>query len=292
MVFTPTVKLGEMVREAFEAKGHHAVSVYGHTPAPIRAANIHDFRSGSVPILVNVIVGAEGFDVPEVDCIIQARPTKSWTLYTQMVGRGLRTALGKKDLLVLDVVGAADVHDLNMFPKVVGLRKLAPFESVLEKVEDEFGEKSEQELELHDQKIELEETLLYSPIAWTAYGQEWLAPCDEERLVVLSCEPAGPDDAQPIWMAHVHWVNQSGREELILEHEDRAVVQEHADDYIREYGDVALVQRRRSWRQGAPSEKQARFLSHYRWKVPETRGEASDAITRLRYAINRKKAGV
>jgi len=42
-----------------------------------------------------------GFDA-DVRCIILARPTKSEILYTQMIGRGLRTANGKDNCLVLD----------------------------------------------------------------------------------------------------------------------------------------------------------------------------------------------
>ena len=38
----------------------------------------------------------------DVRCIILARPTKSEILYTQIVGRGLRTAEGKQDCLILD----------------------------------------------------------------------------------------------------------------------------------------------------------------------------------------------
>jgi superfamily II DNA or RNA helicase len=59
------------------------------------------FKSGQTKIICNVGVLTTGFDA-DVRCIILARPTKSEILYTQMIGRGLRTAEGKDHCLVLD----------------------------------------------------------------------------------------------------------------------------------------------------------------------------------------------
>ena len=44
---------------------------------------------------------AEGFDVPNVDCVLLLRPTKSKAKYIQQVGRGLRYFEGKDDCLIL-----------------------------------------------------------------------------------------------------------------------------------------------------------------------------------------------
>jgi hypothetical protein len=56
----------------------------------------------------------EGVDIPSIDCIAIARPTRSAGLYIQMAGRGLRpsVATGKTDCLLLDVVGATTQHSL------------------------------------------------------------------------------------------------------------------------------------------------------------------------------------
>ena len=47
-------------------------------------------------VLVSVLKLTTGFDVPETDLAIIARPTKSQNLYKQMVGRVLRTVDFKK----------------------------------------------------------------------------------------------------------------------------------------------------------------------------------------------------
>jgi DNA repair protein RadD len=59
------------------------------------------FHAGEIKIVCNVGVLTTGIDW-DVRCIILARPTKSEILFVQMVGRGLRTADGKDDCLILD----------------------------------------------------------------------------------------------------------------------------------------------------------------------------------------------
>lgn len=59
------------------------------------------FHSGEVKVVCNVNCLTTGVDW-DVRCIILARPTRSEMLYVQMIGRGLRTAEGKEDCLILD----------------------------------------------------------------------------------------------------------------------------------------------------------------------------------------------
>lgn len=59
------------------------------------------FASGEVKVVCNVGVLTTGIDW-DVRCIILARPTRSEILYTQIIGRGLRTAEGKDHCLILD----------------------------------------------------------------------------------------------------------------------------------------------------------------------------------------------
>lgn len=54
----------------------------------------------------------EGWDCPDVDCVIVLRPTKVRSLYSQMVGRGTRLAPNKEDLLILDFLWHTERHEL------------------------------------------------------------------------------------------------------------------------------------------------------------------------------------
>lgn len=51
-----------------------------------------------------IAILTEGTDIPCVDCILLARPTRSATLFQQMFGRGLRLFPGKENCLVIDFV--------------------------------------------------------------------------------------------------------------------------------------------------------------------------------------------
>jgi len=62
---------------------------------------VRQFEAREIKVICNVGVLTTGFD-SDVRCIILARPTKSEILYTQMIGRGLRKALGKDHCLILD----------------------------------------------------------------------------------------------------------------------------------------------------------------------------------------------
>ena len=58
--------------------------------------------------------------MPEVGCVLLARPTDSPGLYAQMVGRGTRTAPGKADCLVLDCADMTERHDLMVVKMLQG----------------------------------------------------------------------------------------------------------------------------------------------------------------------------
>ena len=75
--------------------------VDANTPADERERIGRRLREGQIKVVCNVYCLTTGVDW-DVRCIILARPTKSEILYTQIIGRGLRTAEGKSDCLILD----------------------------------------------------------------------------------------------------------------------------------------------------------------------------------------------
>jgi superfamily II DNA or RNA helicase len=112
VVFTPTVATAQQAAAALEAVGIKAAPVWGDMGRDERRATLARYAAGEVQVLTNCMVLTEGFDAPHTSCIVVARPTKSPGLYVQMVGRGLRPAPGKRDALLLDVMGAASRHKL------------------------------------------------------------------------------------------------------------------------------------------------------------------------------------
>jgi len=71
--------------------------------------------------VANVGVLTTGFDYPELDTIVLARPTMSLGLYYQMVGRGIRPHKNKPAGWVVDLCG-----NVKRFGKVEDLRLTEP----------------------------------------------------------------------------------------------------------------------------------------------------------------------
>lgn len=69
---------------------------------------IENFKLGNIKTVVQVNILTVGFDYPELDCLICARPTSSLSWWYQFVGRGTRIHPDKKDVLVIDLVGSLD----------------------------------------------------------------------------------------------------------------------------------------------------------------------------------------
>ena len=90
LVFTASVEHAKNVATLFKEAGIKAAFASGDTPTAEREKIVSGFRGNKVDVLVNCGLYLEGFDVPSVEVIINARPTKSTTLYTQVTGRGLR----------------------------------------------------------------------------------------------------------------------------------------------------------------------------------------------------------
>lgn len=107
IVFTPTVETAQAASLALHNAGIRSEVIHGETHSLDRRAAYKDYRTGKVQVLVNCMVLTEGFDMPQAEVAIIARPTQSAPLYTQMVGRVLRPYPGKKEALVLDLVGAS-----------------------------------------------------------------------------------------------------------------------------------------------------------------------------------------
>lgn len=70
------------------------------------------FGRGETRLLSNAMLLTEGYDEPSIDCVVCLRPTKVRALYSQIVGRGTRLAVGKDHLLLLDFLWMSEEHNL------------------------------------------------------------------------------------------------------------------------------------------------------------------------------------
>lgn len=102
IVFASGVKHAQLLQAAFNA--YHGTelearveTLLGSTDPFERADIVKRLKTGQTQGLVNVGVATEGFDCPAVSVVAIARPTKSMSLYMQMIGRGTRPLPGVVD---------------------------------------------------------------------------------------------------------------------------------------------------------------------------------------------------
>jgi superfamily II DNA or RNA helicase len=140
LVFTASVKAAEMTAEIFNRhRAEMAAWVCGKTDRDERRKVLADFAAGKIQVVCNCGVLTEGFDDPGVEVVIMGRPTKSRSLYSQMVGRSTRplpgvvdgpetaaerraaiAASAKPSCLVVDFVGNAGKHKLVTSADILG----------------------------------------------------------------------------------------------------------------------------------------------------------------------------
>lgn len=101
LIFTPSIERADDLAK----KDKRIKVVSSNTPKTERQQILEDFKSGIIKGVATVDAIATGFDFPELDFIIMARPTASYTIYYQQYGRGVRIHPNKKDLLLVDLVG-------------------------------------------------------------------------------------------------------------------------------------------------------------------------------------------
>lgn len=102
IVFVTGIANSDLVCRLLRSRGVAVEQVHSKKTAEHNRAAIADFRAGRLKCLISANKLTTGFDVPAVDLIGMLRPTHSWSLHKQMLGRGTRPAPGKTDCLVLD----------------------------------------------------------------------------------------------------------------------------------------------------------------------------------------------
>lgn len=312
VAFTPTVATAHALAGALKARGITAAAVDGGTDPEVRRDILAQLKTGAVQVVVNCAVLTEGFDEPSVSCVVIARPTKFHGLYVQMVGRGTRLHPGKKDLLVLDVVGASQRHEL------VGLVDLGlDMDDQRDKKEPgermpcpSCGTEECQSPEWHRCQLchrYLPATLTAegerrhdncraggagrvdvfgtSRLRWLPVGPGWCLGAGQEIVVMV---PAGLD----CWKLATY---RSGRVEVLHEELPSDWAMGIGEDRAKAF--QKLVERDARWLRLVPTDAQKgrllrEGLPENRLPLVKTRGDAADLLTRIQGRRAVKKLGV
>ena len=112
LIFCVSISHAEAMRDEFISHGVTCEAVTSRTSSEERSRIFQEFKSGRIKAVTNVGVATTGFDYPDIDVIVMARPTLSPGLYAQMSGRGMRLKSEghHKDCIVLDFAGNIARH--------------------------------------------------------------------------------------------------------------------------------------------------------------------------------------
>lgn len=134
-------------------------SVTSATRIDERDRIVREFKLGNIQVLINCGIFTEGTDMPNIDCILLCRPTRSRSLLIQMIGRGLRLHHSKKHCSIIDFTGNTSQVGVVSVPTLAGIEN---YDDTLEdatiqdlqsiKDEFQFNEGKREEKEIAAQK--------------------------------------------------------------------------------------------------------------------------------------------
>lgn len=287
--------------QKFRQYGLDARFVTGDTHKVTRGEILDAFKRGEFPVLLNCGVFTEGTDIPNIDCVILARPTRSRNLLVQMIGRGMRLHKGKENCHVMDMVASLETGIVTV-PTLFGLD---PGELVSNATLDDMKstkERKEAEKTRQDQAYD-DTSPTVSPgvpqkITFTEYDSvfDLISDTSGERHIHAISKYAwvqvGPDkfvltsnsgtylrlvkdDADEVdtvfWRAFVVRALPASLSKApyappheILKATNFTDAVHGADNYAQKFFLHVMISRQQRWREGPPTEGQLKFLNKLR----------------------------
>ncbi|ORX50573.1 P-loop containing nucleoside triphosphate hydrolase protein [Hesseltinella vesiculosa] len=309
LVFAVDIAHTKELCEQFRQRGIHAEYITSETNARTRQDLLRQFRDRQFPVMVNCGILTEGTDIPAIDCLLMARPTRSSILFQQMMGRGMRLFPGKNDCLVIDFVDNFKRSGLITIPTLMGLDPdtIAQGENILdlEKKAKEAETVLDPLVPIHNEAVKLKITE-YDDL------QEFMTLCSgmAARLQNISRHPwvAIGDDKFCLsivgygrllltWdAAKSEWAGQYQKKRgvayqrgqaLPLDATDIETALRAADTWVQQTLHPANYHRWARFRKDPMTDKQRAALARYKVMPLEsegaslTKGQAMDLLTRL-----------
>ena len=271
VVFGVKVEHALHLAEAFRERGVACEAVYGDMPEEQRRDVLQRYADHELQVLTNVGVLTEGWDVPDTDIIMMARPTKSRGLYVQCVGRGLRIAPNKKDCLLIDFVDLAKRHDLCGAGTLAGKKKfhLNKDFTLLETLEREEKYRENQFREPTYEHIDVFGRSRYAGVSRN--GQYALSLVNSQALFCRQVEGG----YEPVFISEQGVAAKLSDEVLPLDY-----CMGVCEDYVRTLDTNGYTMRDALWRSDEPTEKQIKALiaMGIPYRAGMTKGEAAELL--------------
>ncbi|KAI1007460.1 putative ATP-dependent helicase [Podosphaera aphanis] len=307
----------------FRRHGIDARSITGLTKKAERSDQLDSFRKGDFPVLVNCGVFTEGTDIPNIDCVLLARPTRSRNLLIQMIGRGMRLSPGKENCHILDMV-ASLTQGIVTTPTLFGLdpnelvAKATP-EQMKDRAKKKEDEQVEREKRAHDKTqrsatgSDAEVTVTFtdydsifdfisdssgeqhirkiSPNAWVCVGEQnyVLTTLNGNYLKIQRLGSSMYEVTETEVFKTITRKRVSLPPKLKATADSLLNAVHAADTYARDKYPVNIISYYHPWRKLPASEAQIEFLNKFRPEedplTPEntSRGKAGDMITKIKH---------
>ncbi|KAJ6021436.1 ATP-dependent helicase IRC3 [Penicillium herquei] len=314
LVFCVDVEHAKQLTATFRDHGIDARYITATTHKNTRSQQLDAFRNGEFPVLLNCGLFTEGTDIPNIDCVLLARPTRSRNLLIQMIGRGLRLFPGKEDCHIIDMVASLETGVLST-PTLFGLHP----DEVLDKVGvNEIREGPEEEKSAEPINTTPEaETNDNVTLKFTKYDSVYdlLEDAQSERHIRSLSQHAWVQiDARKYFLSdssgwltiaegdsvftvhHVLRFNdptseklQFTRPRLIASGPDLETAVRAADTFAADKFEKRYISSRQPWRQSPATSAQIAMLNKARIRDGQlrvgdlTRGQAADIITKLKH---------
>jgi ATP-dependent helicase IRC3 len=316
VVFCVNIAHIESLTTMFRENGIDARFVTGKTPSSERSKTVDAFKNGEFAVLLNCGVFTEGTDMPNIDCIVLGRPTKSRNMLVQMIGRGMRLSNGKKNCHIIDMVTALktgivttptlfglDPDELVREAKVKDLEtlKTAKYNKQADVIQDEDSP----ELKFIDYNSVTEliasskgdrHIRQYSRLSWVQIKpNDYILSHPQQGHLRLSLTSHA--NSLPSWTASFVGkfvtANRSGfaRKRVIFDISPTFEDAVHAADTwaMENLTPTILIEWAASWRRSDATESQINYLNKFRDQDDQlemgeiTKGRAADMIPKIRY---------
>jgi len=308
--FTASVAQAHSLAARFREAGYAFESADGTTPKAERQAILRRFKSGETTGVVNCALWTEGFDAPQIECLVQVRPTKSDLVYMQMMGRALRVYPGKQVATILDFVPDGD-RDILQAGDMLGKPKEQ--REAEEKGADSgvilgaFGINSKGEGVDGDPDeivVEVLDYLTSSRLAWTFDGVLASATVGEGGTLAITMpdevalsrleradELRGTEHWKPAYNREyerlrraarfsLYYIKKRSPTENIGTYETWEDASEAAEDFCILHQIDVLGKKSAKWRKQSASEKQESLCKRLGvWEEGMSKGRAAQAIT-------------
>lgn len=211
LCFLPLIATSKKFVTACRAVGLSAEHVDGESED--RQEKLAAFARTDFQLLSNAMLLTEGYDCPDISCVVVLRPTRSRPLFAQMVGRGTRTAPGKSNLLLLDFLFLHETHEI-IHPASLIAADAEEAAQITELAQETGGEDVDL-MELQQDARHEREEALRKKLEQMAKRKAKFISAEEfaiqhHQLEIAEYEPTMKWERQPISDKQLPWIEKAG----------------------------------------------------------------------------------